>query len=342
MADVRAHTNLPGVAFAPLRQVALAEAEEHDLEILRDSEAGLSVQTYYGRICFAPSESGTCAEIRAPQTDFLQTLKDSLIHQISAVSPDVAQSIRWSDAAFAGQLPANARLMSVTGVERLDGDFLRVTLQGDVSRFTLDAIHFRLGIPPEGRPVIWPAIGPNGATQWPKGADALHLPVYTARHVRPDRGELVFDLFRHDGGRAMHWAETTGPGAEVLVTGPGGGGCRVDTEILGFADETGFPAVARILEANPGLAGRFTLFPGRQEGAAYPMPAHSGVEIEYAEPGTQALMAKTALAAISGGKPPFLWFAAERSQATQVRAAWRKSGRAARDAYISAYWQRRE
>ncbi|WP_306152427.1 siderophore-interacting protein [Roseovarius sp. MMSF_3281] len=342
MADVTAHTNLPGVAFAPLRQVALAEALEQDLEILRDSEAGLSVQTYYGRICFAPSENGTCAEIHAPQTDFLQTLKDSLVSQISALSPDVAQGIRWSDASSAGQLPANARLMSVVQVERLDGDFLRVTLQGDVSRFTLDAIHFRLGIPPQGRPAIWPAIGPNGATQWPKGADALHLPVYTARFVRPDKGELVFDLFRHDGGRATHWAETTAPGDEVLVTGPGGGGCRVETEILGFADETGFPAVARILEANPGLVGRVTLFPGGPLGAAYPLPAHPGVQVDYAEPGTQALMAKAALAEVTEGNPPFLWFAAERSQATEVRSAWRKSGRAAKDAYISAYWQRRE
>ena len=74
----------------------------------------------------------------------------------------------------------------------------------------------------------------------------------------------------------------------------------------------------------------------------FPLPAHPGVQVDYAEPGTQALMAKAALAEVTEGNPPFLWFAAERSQATEVRSAWRKSGRAAKDAYISAYWQRRE
>ena len=214
------------------------------------------------------------------------------------------------------------------------------TLRGDVSRFSDDAIHFRLGIPPAGRPAQWPTLGENGATQWPKGADALHLPVYTARHVVPETGTLCFDLFAHEGGRTMAWAETVTPGAEVLVTSPGGGGCRIPTKVQGFADETGFPAVARILEANPDLEGCFTLFANR-DGTDYPLPAHKGVQIKYANPGTQGDMAETAKATIAADQPTFLWFAGERTQSSAVRTAWRQAERSARDAYISAYWQKR-
>ncbi len=339
MTEMTGLSDLPGVAFTPLCQVTRAEALEHDLEILHDTDAKLTVQTHYGQISFSPMQGGTRAEIKAPHADYLQTLKDSLVEQITAVFPDIAQQIRWSDAAAAGQLPANARVMSVAAVSSLAGGFLRVTLKGDVSRFSQEAIHFRLGIPPEGQPVQWPTVGSNGATQWPKGDAKLHLPVYTARDVRPELGELVFDLFRHEGGRATGWAETVAAGTEVLVTGPGGGGCKINGPIRGFADDTAFPAVARILEANPDLHGRISLFASSAEGAMYPLPEHAGVDIIWESPAARGSMADEAVAAIGEENQTFLWFAGEKRLTTKVRAAWKESGRAAQEAYISAYWQ---
>ncbi|MDO6586973.1 siderophore-interacting protein [Salipiger sp. 1_MG-2023] len=339
MPDVIARTDLIGADFARLRQGALAQAAEHGLTIAQDDKTGIRVDTYYGRIGFAPLDGGARAEIFAPHAGHLQVLKDALVAQIGAGFPKIAQRIRWNDAPQKGQLPANVNVMTVASVAPLRGGFLRVTLRGDVSRFSDDAIHFRLAIGPQGRPMQWPTVGANGATQWPQGADKLHLPVYTARSVNHDAGTLCLDLFEHEGGRATQWASTVPIGSEVLVTNPGGGGCRISGEISGFADETGFPAVARILEANPDLTGRFTLYPGQEAAAHYPFPDHAGVEIAFAAPGTQAMMADAARAAICERCPPFLWFVAERNQASQVRAEWRKAGHAVRGAYISAYWQ---
>ncbi|MEL0438863.1 siderophore-interacting protein [Phycobacter sp. K97] len=340
MTELTGHSDLPGVAFAPLCQMARAEAVEHGLEILHGTEAKLTVQTHYGRLSFSPMQGGTRAEIRAPHADFLQTLKDPLVDQISSVFPESAQQIRWSDAASAGQLPDNAWVMSVAHVSALAGGFRRVTLKGDVSRFSQAAIHFRLGLPPEGRAAEWPTIGVTGATQWPKGDAKLHLPVYTARDVRPDAGELIFDLFQHDGGRATRWAETVPAGTEILVTGPGGGGCKIDSPIRAFADDTGFPAVARILEANPDLTGRISLYPSSAYGAAYPLPRHGGVEVVWEPPFARDTMAGGAVSAITAHGESFLWFAGEKRLAAEVRAAWKQSGRVAQEAYISAYWQR--
>lgn len=111
--------------------------------------------------------------------------------------PQLADAIRWSDAPPQARLPANAGIMILVGVEPISGGFLRVILQGDVSRFSNAAIHLRLGIPAGGRAPRWPTVAQNGATDWPKGEDRLHLPVYTARAVDTARGRLCFDLFQH-------------------------------------------------------------------------------------------------------------------------------------------------
>ncbi|HEY9038887.1 MAG TPA: siderophore-interacting protein [Roseovarius sp.] len=342
MPERSARTDLPDMAFAPFRQITLARAAEHDLTVARDDAYGLRIDTYYGRLEFAPLGKGTRAEIHAPHADYVQVLKDSVVDQIGVKFPHIVQSIRWDDTAGKTELPANIWPMTVVSVKRMECGFLRVTLRGDVSRFSDEAIHFRVGIAPEGRIAQWPTVGANGSTQWPKGEDKLHLPVYTARHVDHDAGTLCFDVFSHDGGRASRWAQTVVAESEVLVTSPGGGGCRLNGEIYGFTDETGFPAVARILNANSDLTGRFLLYPSRASAMTYPIPDHAGVEVEFAEPGSGALIAEAAQIAIRHDAPPFLWFAAERSQAAIVRAEWRKKGHNLKQAYISAFWQKCE
>lgn len=337
-----AHTDLPGIAFAPLRQFTLAEAQAHDLTVAQDDAKGLAVQTYYGRITIVPLGEGCRAEIISERADFLQTLKDSIVGQIGEVFPEVAQGLRWSDAEVEeGSLPVNAKVMTLQSVEHMPCGFYRVTLAGDVSRFSNGAIHFRLALPPADLAVpVWPRLGPNGATVWPKGDEALHLPVYTARYVDPQAGKLVFDLLQHDGGRASEWATTTQMGSDVLVVGPGGGGCELAGPILGFSDDTAFPAIARVLEANPALTGHIRMYPRNEAAGSYPMPEHAGVKIEICPPQSGAQMAQDACAALAKTPEAYLWFAGERAQADHVRSANKAAGRTGKDAYVSAYWRR--
>lgn len=233
--------------------------------------------------------------------------------------------------------------MSLQKVTQMACGFCRVTLAGDVSGFTDAAIHFRLGLPPAGRPAPnWPYVGQNGATVWPKGEDALHLPVYTARHVDPSAGHLAFDLFQHRGGRATDWAATAVKGASVLVTGPGGGGCDIEGPILGFADETAFPAIARVLEANPVLTGEIHLYAATEASVRYVFPAHPGVTLTLHRQAGAPRMGADACEALRRDGDAYLWFAGERGQADKVRKAWKQAGGCAKRSYVSAYWRHAE
>ncbi|EPX78334.1 siderophore-interacting protein [Salipiger mucosus] len=337
--DLVAESLLPDVPFARLRELVLGLAQEQELPVERNDPGALVVGTAYGRLGFEQRPEGAAARITAPRADHLQALKDSIVGQVSAAWPEAAQALRWSDGAGAGRLPPNVRLMALESIEALDCGFLRIALAGDVSRFSDDAIHFRLGLPPRGLACPeWPRLGDNGATVWPKGDAALQLPVYTARHVDPARGRLVFDLFLHDGGRAGDWLRAAAPGTEMAVIGPGGGGCRVEGEIRAFADETAFPAIARLLERNPDLTGEITLQAGSATTRAYPLPDHPGLRLHRPEGLTPEIMAERAIAAMEAAPEAYLWFAGERDAAQHLRRAYRQAGRPPRRSYISAYW----
>ncbi|MFW2587016.1 siderophore-interacting protein [Sagittula sp. SSi028] len=337
MSETIAKAMIHGLPFALMRQAALAQAQEHDMPVVFDDARGTAVQTYYGRVCFAPAEDGLQAEITAPHADYLQVLKDALVDQIGAQHPQLAETIRWNDATTTAQRPANIVDLTVTDRAHLNCGFIRITLAGDVSRFSDEAIHFRLCLPPEGRDPVWPTLGPNGATQWPKGENKLHLPVYTARHVDPAAGTVSFDVMEHDGGCATRWARQVAMGVQVLTTAPGGGGCRMSGQIAGFGDETAYPAVARILEANPDLTGSFTLYPSKP-GPLYPLPDHPRVKVTFAEAGAQAQMAEQAIAAMTATPQAYLWCAGERRIVADVRAASKAMGRPAAQSYITAFW----
>jgi NADPH-dependent ferric siderophore reductase len=343
MVEASAHTVLTAFSYDHLCNAARADAQAYDYPILSDDHDGMKVETYYGTVGFDRIGEGMRIEIASDGPDTLQTLKDSLVARIEEIDRELALSVRWSDNLHVGKLPGNAQIMRVCRKEQLDCGFIRMTLQGDVTRFTPDAIHFRLGFPsvdhvaPE-----WPYIGENGATVWPKGEATLHRPVYTALKTDPAAGMLVFDVFQHAGGRATRWAAQVRDGTEVLVTGPGGGGCRITGPILGFADETAFPALARLLDANAELVGSVHIWPCTQAGKLYPFPDHPSVSFIYHDTEDAVDMPTLAATLIGRSENVFLWCAGERGQVDQVRASWKQIGGTAKRSYISAYWQRSE
>ncbi|SET22658.1 siderophore-interacting protein [Oceanicella actignis] len=340
-----AETALPGLDLAALRKALLAQAREHGLEVLRDDGASLAIATAYGRCRLIVEAGAARAEVDSPRADWLFALKEALSEHASAIDPAAAQRLRWSDAAPEGGRPPNFQLAEILSAAPLCRDFLRVTARAeDLSAYGDDAIHFRLVLPPPGDPAPeWPRIGPGGATIWPKGAKALHRPVYTARRVDAARGELTFDLFVHEGGRASAWARSVAAGARVGLAGPGGGGVPRTRRIALYADETGYPAVARILEAlPPDATGHAVLSAAGAAPSSYPLPTHPGVRLRWLAQGSATRLARIAIAERSDDPARSLWFAAEKAGAQMLRDWCRANGVDLRDHHVAAYWTRDE
>lgn len=338
---LHAHATLPGLVFSAMRRVMLHEAQEHDLPVIEDTDARISLQTPYGLYSFDAKPDAITATVSAAKPDWLYMLKEGLVENLTHIAPATAAAIRWSDAEQTGAQPPNFHFATVQCVTPVGAAFLRVRLKvQDLSSFQDAAIHFRLVLPPDVPGAIeWPVVSENGSTIWPKGDKALHRPVYTTRWVDHAKGLMDFDVFLHAGGRTNEWARSVSPGTRIGLTGPGGGGIPDTHRILMFGDETAFPAAARILDSLPDDAtGHATFLAPVGEHCAYPMPAPTGVSVTWVTPQDGQSLSDLALTALEGGKQHFLWFAGEKTDAQRVRAAYKAKECDPANAYIAAYW----
>ncbi len=339
-----AETRLPGIQYTTLDEVLRQRISDSPaIGRIESAEAGLLLHTRSGVAHLSESPDGVQITLCADRPDRLQLLRDGLIGVLSDAMPGIADSLRWDDLSGAGLLPPNLHFATVQSVSPLGKAFLRVRIKADdLSSFQDDAIHFRLVLPPAGlRDVEWPHVKENGATAWPQGDKALHRPVYTTRWIDHDAGLMDFDVFLHDGGRVTEWAGSVRTGDTVAFMGPGGGGIPQTDRLLAFADETAFPAIARIAETLPvSASGKILMMGAGAEACGYPISAPEGVELNWIDPVAEAELAEMALSAHADKADHYLWFAAEKSASQQVRKGYKQHGGDPQNAYIAGYWTR--
>ncbi len=340
-----ARADLPGVAFDPIRRMLLLQVDEHGLTLQEDEPGRITVETGYGLIGLREGiDAPVAGLVAASDTRNLFVMKNAMVEQLRTVLPDLAETMRWSDSAEAGGFPPNFQFGHVTRVERLGDAFLRVTLQlEDVSVFGDDSIHFRLVLPPGGMTPDWPTVAPNGSTRWPKGPGAPHIPVYTVRSLDRASNVLVMDVFHHDGGRVTAWCEELHARdmrrSRVGLVGPGGGGLVDAQSLLIASDETGFPAVARLIEGLPaGATAEMILETADGAETAYPIPAHEGVSVRWLSRQMGQRIADAALEALPRHPTSAIWFAGEKRDARRLRNAAKTMGVAGAALNITAFW----
>lgn len=327
--------SLPDLPFATLDALIRAEAAEHGLD-LHDGH-GRSTWCKLpdgGEFGAKMGPTGSILYVRAHARDRLHDLREAVTHRLGGHLPGLRPA--WSSLDRPGAHPPNFSLARVSSVTRIAADFLRLRLEGgDLDRLSRDLIHFRLVLQPEGTTVpVWPMIGNDGRTVWPKGAATLHRPAYTVRHIDPDAGWLDTDIFIHDGGRACDFAAQAAPGTLVGLSGPGGGGIAQARSLLIGGDETAYPALARHLEAAADDAGgECHLFGAR---ADYPLPHHPGIRVIHA-PGGEAALAERLRR--DGTDARRIWLATERSRLEPLKSAILGDlGIDKATAHLAAYW----
>ncbi|MEM8571575.1 MAG: siderophore-interacting protein [Pseudomonadota bacterium] len=347
-----AQADLPGVAFAPMRQIILAQAKATNLTVLEDASDRLTVESEHGLIGLRPGQSTeTAGMVAAIDSRWLFVMKNAVVAQMRHLMPEVVEAMRWSDAGESGGLPPNFSFVRVRSVEHLGPAFLRVTLEGeDLSAHGDQAIHFRLVLPPKDVAPKWPGVAANGSIKWPEGPDAPHRPVYTSRSVDHGTHTLIMDVFVHEGGRTTAWAKEVMAGTRgrsvVGIVGPSGGGLLPAKRVLMASDETGFPAAARLLENLPdGATGDVFLEAEDGSNCNYPLDIPDGINLTWLSRQDGDCLADATLSALprytnqNGAK---VWFAGEREEAARLRTAAQAAGWNKSDLRISGFWKAQE
>ena len=336
--------DLPGVSFATLREIILAQAQTEDLAVSEDHDARLTLETPQGLFGLRPSAHTEAAGmVAAKDARGLFVMKSALTEILRQVLPTAA--IDWTDRDGVTALPSNLQFMRTIKVEALGPVFLRATLEGeDVSAYGEASIHFRLLQAAPNGVTDWPTVAPNGSIKYFDGPSAPHKPVYTARSVDYRKGQIVTDIFLHDGGKTTEWAAQVQAGDQtrhvVGLVGPMGGGLMRPNRCLMASDETGFPAAARILENLPKEAtGELFLEAAHGADCDYPFEVPEGITVTWLSRAKGERLLDAVLERHSDYARDPIWFAGEKDQARQLRETTKAAGYDAENLRISGFWR---
>lgn len=334
---MKVHSDIDGLSFDAMKTLMRLRAEQYELTVVEDGPEALMIESdlgQFGVVDRAPD--GLRLVIAAMKPENVHVIRDALVGQIAGAVPEIADGITWSDMTESDRYPPNLQFADVMETRRLCTEFYRVILRLErPDPFAAqDAIHFRILLPePENTNPEYPTLAPNGSTKWPKGAKALHRPVYTARSLRGDLVEM--DVFIHEGGRACDWAASVAPGTPLAIIGPGGGGLVEQGPVVLAGDETAYPAIARIMENLPeGTTGKAILL-SHQGHRDYPFPEGHGLDVAWVD---KKAFAPTTRAALGARPEAHVWIAAERGQTGKITASAEFKDVPKTQRYIAGYW----
>lgn len=341
------HSSTRLVGFDPKDAMGFieAEAEEHGFLIEHDESGVLCVTSPFGVVRISTEKGVSHLSVQGASADMLYAIQENIIHHLGELSEELSRQVEWSSPFTPGDYPPNFRKLTIASLQDIGPCFRRVRLEGQgLERFAEADMHFRLLLPAqEGADFGFPVIGENGQTVWPGGMKNVHRPVYTIRRIDAAAGWLEFDVFLHEGGRATDWVKSTSLGADVGLTGPGGGRVPETEELLIGGDETAIPAISHILEELPSTARGDAFLMVEDASAILELNHPQGITLHWIlrRDGSAALGEAFLSADIERLENPYVWFASEKSETAKVRKhvveTWNVP---AEQRYIAAYWSR--
>lgn len=287
--------------------------------------------------------------VEAPGLAALRALRSAIASHVIAFAQNQARpEIRWSGDGTGPSLAPDFRILAVTAVETLTPHMRRIHFAGEaLDRFdSLGALHVRLFIPPSGlAEPVWPMLGEDGLPIALPSEQRPAIRKYTIRAIDPAAGTLAIDFVLHDdAGPGSTFAAKARPGDRIGMAGPGGRGLRKAQRHIFLADETGLPAVGRMLAALPADATGLAIVEvaGAAEEQALARPA--GMALRWlhrgAQTGSRLAEAFEELSWPVDGPDVYLWAAAEHATFLRLRAGARTRLRPDRDRHlVVSYWR---
>ncbi|MGE0239737.1 MAG: DUF2218 domain-containing protein [Parvibaculaceae bacterium] len=311
----------------------------------------LHVRFPFGWAALDLTDDTLAVRLGAADADRLARLKDIVATAIEVHAKRADPRIVWQGDLAGDRRLAQFRHMRVVAWRDVTPHMRRITLAGDnLARFAeFGGLHVRLLFPTPAVPEpVWPEAGANGLPVWPDESRRAPARVYTIRRLDVPAGCIEIDFVMHgDDSLGSGWAATVRPGDSIGLMGPLGRPVRQAQWYVLGADETGLPALGRILENLPpetrGHA--FIEVAGAEEEQAIAHPP--GIQLRWIHrngtlPGEDPRLAETVCTVTRPeGVTCFSWFAAEAEAARQVREHWRgRLGLGRDETLAAAYWRR--
>lgn len=291
-------------------------------------------------------------DARSPDREGLARVKDLVATAIRVYAKEDAPDIAWrGDLAGETQLP-QFRAMRVASIVDMTPRMRRFRLAGeDLGRFArFGGMHVRLLFPT--REVLapeWPTMGPDGLVAWPPAERKPTPRAYTVRQLDVSAGWIDVDFVIHPGDSVgSRWADMAAPGDMIGLMGPVGRPVPLDRQwyLLG-ADETGLPALARMIETLPPETEGEAWIEIADRAERQTIANRTAIRIGWIHrngigPGTDPRLAGKMLSTPwPADRRCFGWFAAEATAADTVRRHWREVKGLGRDETLTAtYWRR--
>ncbi len=346
--NCEAHLRLPNLPLYIDRITDRLQSFEAD--VLQEQRR-IGFRFAFGSASFDMQPGSLVMRAEAEDRDGLARIKDLLATAVQVYAKEDEPEIVWTGDMAQETGLAQFRLMTVIHVANLTPHMRRVRLAGeDLGRFgKFGGMHIRMLFPTKTVPdPVWPVLGSNGLPAWPSEDRRPVARVYTIRSLDIEAGFMDVDFLVHEGESVgSAWAERAVPGQKVGIMGPVGRPVRqADWYVLG-ADETGLPALGRLLETLPARTTGVAFVEIADADERQEIANTTQIELHWLErngtpAGADGRLARLVMSVqwpLEGSS--FGWFAAEAEAARMVREQWRGTMGLGRDQTLAAaYWRR--
>lgn len=264
----------------------------------------------------------------------------------------------WSGPNHTGQVQVNLvenlgrRILTVSRVETLGPNFIRVYLTGDDLAEGFPYMHLaatdhvKVLFPQPGtNEVVIPTRGPKGwVTE--EGAPEPIMRDYTVRGWLPETQELILEFVVHGHGVASNWAASAKVGDKLGVMGPRGN--RVFPQNFAWyllaGDESVLPALGRFAEELPDTARALIVVEVANAAERRPLTERGNIEVTWVlrdEAGPGGLERALRAVSLPEGDDWFVFAAGEAGDLKPIRDYFRlELGLPRERVSVDGYWKR--
>lgn len=323
--------------------------QSFNADVARD-ERRVDFRFAFGGASFDMPPGRLVMRATAEDAEGLARIKDLLATAVQVYAKEENPNIVWSGDLSAETRLAQFREMTVRSVSDVTSHMRRIRFEGgDLARFgKFGGMHIRVLLPTRQVPQPrWPTLGRNGLAVWPPDEMRPASRVYTIRRLDIAEGWMDVDFVVHDGESVgSDWAVNAAPGQVVGIMGPVGRPVPVAQWYVMGADETGLPAISRMLESLPPATRGTAFVEVADEGEKQELVNNTAIEVKwiYRDGVPAGRDERLAEAVLSTPWPEsadsFGWFAAEYAFAARVREHWCGTlGLGRNQTLAAAYWR---